>query len=77
METIDMTPTWGEVGLLILRLALSDEQTALKHAAPEAARAFGMAHALSMLFPELTDDQRARAGAIIKAESAKAERAFK
>lgn len=75
-ETIDMTPTWGEVGLLCLRLALSNEQDALRHAAPEVARAFGMAHALSAIWSDLSDEQRAKAGEVVKTESAKAARAY-
>ena len=74
-ETIDMTPTWGEIGLLMTRLALSNERRALKAGQGEIARAYGMAEALAQLWGELTGAQRARAGAIIEAEAAKVMRA--
>ena len=66
-----MTPSWGEIGLLMTRLALSNERRALKAGQEEIARAYGMAEALSSLWGELTDEQRERASATIKAEAAR------
>ena len=39
METIDLTPTWGEIGLLYVRLAESGETKALTEMRGEHARA--------------------------------------
>ena len=74
-KTIDITPTWGEIGLLMTRLALSNERAALKAGQGEIARAYGMAEALSDVWGDLTEAQRAKAGAIIEAEAAKVMRA--
>jgi hypothetical protein len=57
--TIDMTPSWGELGLLVKRLAFSAEGKALRHIWPEAAKAFASAQALAELMPGLSDEQRA------------------
>ena len=57
--TIDMTPSWGEVGLLVKRLAFSAEEQALRHIWPEAAKAFAYAQALSNLMEGLSEVQRA------------------
>lgn len=57
MRTIDLTPTWGEVGLLFIRLALSREVKALGHMKSEAARAFAAAQALQAITKTLTDEQ--------------------
>ncbi|WP_407238134.1 hypothetical protein [Escherichia coli] len=38
--TIDMTPTWGEVGNIIRRLIRSGELSAVEHMETEMARAF-------------------------------------
>ncbi|KWH50716.1 hypothetical protein [Burkholderia cepacia] len=57
MKTIDLTPTWGEVGLLYARLAASREVKALEHMRPEAARAFAAAQALQAITATLTDAQ--------------------
>jgi hypothetical protein len=74
-NTIDMTPTWGEIGLLMTRLALSNEREAIKAGKPEIGRAYGMAEALSKLWGSLSQEQRAKAQAIIEAEAAKVMRA--
>ena len=69
-ETIDMTPTWGEIGQLMIRLALSKETKAFKAGQSEVARAFAMAQAYTVLYNELTPEQRQRARAIIEREKA-------
>lgn len=58
-KTIDITPTWGEVGLIYHRLAASGERKAMVAARPEFARAFAAASALNALVPTLTDEQQA------------------
>ena len=55
---IDMTPSWGEIGLLVKRLAFSAEDRALRHIWPEAAKAFASAQALNDLMPSLSEEQR-------------------
>jgi hypothetical protein len=75
METIDCTPTWGAIGLLMMRLALSNETQALRSGASEFAKAFAMAEGLSSIWGELTDEQRARVEATIQREQAQAMRA--
>lgn len=57
METIDLTPTWGELGLLIKRLLTSREEDALKHMLPEMAHAFASAQALRAILDTLDDKQ--------------------
>lgn len=74
-EYIDCTPTWGSIGLLMMRLALSNETKALREGASEFAKAFAMAEALSSIYGELTDEQRARVDATIRLETAQAMRA--
>lgn len=56
-DTIDMTPTWGEIGLLFMRLALSNETRALEQMKPEVAKAMAAAQALSAIRATLTDEQ--------------------
>ncbi|AEV26951.1 hypothetical protein Dsui_2600 [Azospira oryzae PS] len=51
--TINLTPTWGDIGLLAYRLAVSNEEKALAHLRPDFARAFAMAEALKQLMPTL------------------------
>ena len=70
-RTIDMTPTWGEIGLIFIRIAMSNEQKALKAGRPEIARAFAMAEALSNVWGELTDEQRTRLEGVIEREQQK------
>lgn len=57
--TIDLTPSWGELGLLVKRLAFSAEDKALRHIWPEAAKAFASAQALTNVMGSLTEAQRA------------------
>jgi hypothetical protein len=52
-----MTPTWGEIGLLFMRLALSDERRAVEAMRSEVARAMAAAQALSQIMPTLSEEQ--------------------
>lgn len=70
-KTIDMTPTWGEVGLLFYRLAVSKEVKALQAAKSEFARAFAAAQALQDIRKTLTNEQAAIVSKTITTELAK------
>lgn len=65
---IDMTPTWGEIGLLFMRLALSKEVRALQAAMPEIARAFALASAFVAIKDTLNESQRVKAAETINLE---------
>jgi hypothetical protein len=69
--TIDLTPTWGEVGLLFWRLALSGEIAAVEQMRSEIARAFAGMEVLSRLMSTLTPEQRAVFDEVWQAEQAK------
>lgn len=69
--TINLTPTWGDIGLLAYRLAVSNEEKALAHLRPDFARAFAMAEALTKLMPTLSDDQQGIASRVLVAELTK------
>lgn len=56
MQTIDMTPTWGEIGNIYARLAASGETKALAGMRSEAARAFAAAQALQAIQSRLPAD---------------------
>lgn len=58
-ETIDMTPTWGEIGALYARLAESQEVKVIRGMRSEMARAFAAAQALQAIKATLTEEQRA------------------
>lgn len=70
-KTIDMTPTWGEIGNLFMRLALSNEVRALEAMKSEVARAMASAQALIAIQKTLTDEQHAIVAKTITAELAK------
>lgn len=65
MRTIDLTPTWGEVGNIVWRIAVSNEQAALGRMHSELARAFAMAEVFAKLYDSLTDAQKDQASKII------------
>jgi|GEM_PF-2631617 len=56
--SINMEPTWGEVGNLLFAFALSGEKNAVQSMRPIVAKAFAGAEALKALVPQLTDEQR-------------------
>lgn len=55
--TIDMTPTWGEIGVLYTRLAESREVKAVREMRADVARAFAAAQALQAIRASLTEAQ--------------------
>lgn len=71
---IDMTPTWGEIGLLLWRLARSNEQDALKAARSEFMRAFAGMEVLSKIAHTFTPEQRAVYDRVMAEEKAKQDR---
>ena len=71
MKAIDLTPTWGEVGNIIWRFAVSNEQAALSHIHNEFARAFAMAEAFSKLYKSFTEEQKDQASNILCEELTK------
>lgn len=70
-ETIDMTPTWGNIGVLYVRLAESQEVKAIRAMRSDVARAFAMAEALKAITPTLNDEQRAIMARTLAAELTK------
>lgn len=71
VKTIDMTPTWGEVGLMYVRLAESKEVKAITQMRSEIARAMAMAQAFKNISETLTGEQKESAGKTIRIELAK------
>lgn len=58
-HTIDMTPSWGEVGLLVWRLAISGETKALDAVRDDFAKVFAAMEAVKQLKPTFTPEQNA------------------
>lgn len=71
LTTIDMTPTWGEIGVLYVRLAESREVKAVREMRSDVARAFAAAEALKMIQASLTEAQSAIVSKTRTAELAK------
>lgn len=71
MQTIDLTPTWGEIGHIYARLAASGETKALASMQSEAARAFAAAQALQAIQSRLPDELLREAYRVIDAEMTK------
>jgi len=69
--TIDLTPTWGEIGNIVIRLMLTGETGALEHMRTEVARAFAAAEALQKIQAQLPDDLSELACKVMAAELAK------
>lgn len=69
--TIDLTPTWGEIGNVYARLVASNEQKALEGMRSEAARAFAAAEALQQIQAQLPDELREIACRVMAVELAK------
>lgn len=65
---IDVTPSWGEIGLLMIRLAMSKETRALEAAKPEFAKAFALASAMVAINGTLNDTQRAMVAETLRLE---------
>lgn len=71
ITTIDLTPTWGEIGNLYARLAVSNEQKAMEAMRSEVARAFAAAEALQQIQKLLPADLRETAFKVIEVEMTK------
>ncbi|ERZ09678.1 hypothetical protein [Pseudomonas aeruginosa] len=71
MKTIDLTPTWGEIGLMYARLAESGELAAIREMRSEIARAFAAAQALQAIQSKLPDDLNETACKVVTEELAK------
>jgi len=71
MRTVDLTPTWGNVGNIIWRFATSNEQRALKHSHSEFALAFAMAEVFAKIHTSLTEEQKDKASKILCEELVK------
>lgn len=71
MEIIDPTLTWGEIGVMYVRLAESGETKAITAMRGEVARAFAASQALTTIMGELPDELRDRARRVIGEELAK------
>ncbi|SON76129.1 conserved hypothetical protein [Xanthomonas citri pv. fuscans] len=69
--TIDLTPTWGEVGNLIRRLIQGGETATVEQMDVDIARAFAAAQALQAIQKDLPDDLREIACAVVEAEMTK------
>lgn len=76
METIDMSPSWGEWGILYLRLAYSNEQKAIRHLQPDMAQCFATMQAYNKLVGTLPPELYAQFEAIRLEELAKLSRAL-
>lgn len=70
-EVIDLTPTWGEWGLIYRRLAESGETQALRPLRPDLAAAFAAASAFNAIRATLTDEQVAIATRVLTEELTK------
>lgn len=57
---INMAPSWGNIGSMFYRLAVSKEVRAISAGHHEFAKAFALAEALSEVIGELTPEQIAR-----------------
>lgn len=68
VRTIDLTPTWGEIGKLVCTLVKSSEQAALETIWPEAARAFALAAGLKAIYDELPAELKAKANEVVEVE---------
>lgn len=71
MESIDVTPTWGEVGNLFYRLALSGEGYSLWWLRRDMAKAFAMAEALRAVLGSLDGAQALHAWDVVVREMKK------
>ncbi len=69
--TIDLTPTWGEVGNILRRLIQGGEVAAIKHMDVDIARAFAAAQALQAIQKDLPADLNEIACSVIAAEMTK------
>ena len=71
IDSIDLTPTWGEWANIYRRLADSKEVRALKCLAADHARAMSAAQALQAITSTLTDEQQRIVATTMTAELTK------
>lgn len=69
--TIDLTPTWGEFGLMYARFAESGELATVSKLRPELAKAMAAAQALLELGETLTPEQRVLRDQVLQQELGK------
>ena len=69
METIDMTPTWGEVGNMLWMLAITGQTERLEIVKEDFAKVFAMTQAVKNL--DMTSEQVAAVKATMAVEMAK------
>lgn len=66
--TIDITPTWGEVGNIYMRFAESGEREAARAYRDQAAKASAFAEAFKTIHPDLPPELLEKADAAFRAE---------
>lgn len=71
VETIDLTPSWGDVGNIVHRLAAGGDADVIVKMKPDIAQAFAMASALKALLPTLTEEQQSLASTVLISELSK------
>lgn len=68
LMTIDLTPTWGEVGNIYVRFAESGERNAARAMRADVAKAFAFAEAFKAMLPKLSPELRETAQTIVATE---------
>lgn len=68
LMTIDVTPTWGEVGNIYARLAETGERNAARAMHADLAKAFAFAEAFKVILPQLPAELREAAKDIVRIE---------
>jgi phosphopantetheinyl transferase (holo-ACP synthase) len=71
IETIDITPTWGEIMQQYIRFAESGEKKVVLQLRSEVAKAAAAAQALHEIRLSLTDEQTVKVNAVVLRELAK------
>jgi hypothetical protein len=66
--TIDVTPTWGEVGNMYKRFAETGEGNAARAMHADLAKAFAFAEAFRVILPQLPGELREAAKDIVRVE---------
>ena len=68
---VNMAPSWGEMGVIVRRLAMSGEHAALRKIWPDVAQAFAAAEALNKILPQLSEAQKMVIGTTLTQELSK------
>lgn len=71
VEPGTFSPSWGEVGNVVIRLMLTGDKAALEHMTTDVARAFAAAEALRQIQGQLPDDLNELACSVTAVELAK------